>query len=53
VRGRLGQTLGDAARPAGTYEVGWDASHLASGAYLYRLRVDDRVVATRQATVVR
>ncbi|NNF57633.1 MAG: DUF4331 family protein [Rhodothermaceae bacterium] len=53
VRGRRIQTLVDAERPAGTHEVTWDGSRLASGTYLYRLSVGGDVVSTRQATVVR
>ena len=53
VRGRLIQTLVDEERPAGTHEVNWDAARLASGTYLYRLQVNDRVVSTRQATLIK
>lgn len=53
VRGRLIQTLVDEERPAGTHEVSWDAARLSSGTYLYRLQVNDRVVSTRQATLIK
>ena len=53
VRGRLVETLVDRREAPGTHGVTWDTSRLAAGTYLYRLRVDGKVVATRQATVVR
>ncbi|MEM0962645.1 MAG: DUF4331 family protein [Bacteroidota bacterium] len=53
VRGRLVQTIADRRFQAGTHDVAWDGSRLASGTYLYRLMVDGELVATRQATIVR
>jgi hypothetical protein len=53
VRGRLVETLYDRGAAVGTHNVAWDTARLASGTYLYRLRVGGEVVATRQATVVR
>lgn len=37
LRGQLVSTLVDGMRDAGTHEVTFDASHLASGVYLYRM----------------
>ena len=37
LQGRLVATLADGMRDAGTHEVTFDASNLASGIYLYRL----------------
>ena len=53
VRGRLVQTLADDRYTAGTHELPWDTSELASGTYLYRLTVDGEQVASKRATVVR
>jgi hypothetical protein len=41
ITGREVSTLVNAAKQAGTYEVNFDASHLASGVYLYRIDVQD------------
>jgi hypothetical protein len=37
LQGQLVGTLVDGMRDAGTHDVSFDASHLASGIYLYRL----------------
>ena len=41
--GRQVARLADGRRPAGRYRVRWDASGLASGAYVYRLNAGDLV----------
>ena len=53
VRGRLVETLANDEFSAGTHDVPWNASALATGTYLYRLMVDGQLVATKRATVVR
>ena len=53
VQGRRVQTLYNQEASVGTHDVTWDTSSLASGTYLYRLQVGGKIVATRQATVVR
>ncbi len=53
VRGRLVETLASDEFAAGTHDVPWNTSSLASGTYLYRLTVDGQLVATKRATVVR
>ena len=41
--GRVVTDLVDEEKPAGEYNVEWDASGLSSGIYFYRLRSDDFV----------
>jgi flagellar hook assembly protein FlgD len=41
VLGREVATLVDGEKSAGVHAVSWDASHLSSGAYFYRLKVGD------------
>ena len=36
-------TLVDEEKPAGTYEVTWDAKNLASGVFFYKIQVGDFV----------
>ena len=52
VLGRVVSTLVDARQAPGTYEVRFDASHLGSGVYFYRLEVDNQT-ATRAMTLIR
>ena len=51
-QGRLVQTLVDGQQPAGRHDVSFDAGHLASGSYFYRLEAG-LGVQTRQMTLVR
>jgi len=49
--GREVTVLVDERRDAGVHEVTFDASGLASGVYLYRLQVADRVHAKKMAVL--
>jgi Secretion system C-terminal sorting domain len=49
VLGREVATLVDGAMPAGTHNIMFDASHLASGMYLYRLQMGSRVTVKKMA----
>ena len=51
-QGRLVQTLIDGTQPAGRHAVPFNAGHLASGSYFYRLQTTDGI-QTRQMTLVR
>jgi len=53
VLGRRVATLVNDRRQAGTYDVRLDASGLSSGVYVYQLRVDDQVVASRLMMLVK
>lgn len=46
-------TLYDGQKAAGSYVVSWDSKDLASGVYFYRLSVDDQVVATKKALLMK
>ncbi|MCH8496770.1 MAG: T9SS type A sorting domain-containing protein, partial [Balneolales bacterium] len=52
VTGRLITTLVNEVRPAGTHNVSFDASDLASGVYIYRIRAGD-FIQTRKMTLVK
>ncbi len=39
--------------PAGSYTRRWDATHIPSGIYFYRLQVDGRNVETRKLTLIK
>ncbi|MCF7833377.1 MAG: T9SS type A sorting domain-containing protein [Candidatus Marinimicrobia bacterium] len=41
ITGRLIQTLVDQQQGSGQYSIRWDASHLSSGVYIYRLQAGD------------
>ena len=45
--------LVDKAMPAGRYDVAFDGSGLASGAYIYRLRVGNAFVQSRKLLLVK
>ncbi len=51
-QGRLVQTLVNGTQPAGSHAITFDAGHLASGSYFYRLHTAAGV-QTRQMTLVR
>ncbi len=51
--GREISTLVDRVEPAGEYAAEFDASRLASGVYLYRLQIGNRVVDTKKAVLLR
>jgi hypothetical protein len=51
VLGKEVATLADEYKPAGLYEVEFDASHLPSGVYLYRLQFDDRYSAQKMTLI--
>ncbi len=51
-QGRLVQTLVDGTQPAGPYALSFDAGHLPSGAYFYRLQTAEGM-RTRQMVLVR
>ena len=51
--GRVVATLADGPHAAGTHEVQWDASHLASGTYFYRIEANGKVLATKKALLVK
>jgi flagellar hook assembly protein FlgD len=53
IQGRLVQTLVNKAHDPGTYSVTWDASHLASGSYFYRIEANGRILQTKQALLVK
>ena len=53
VTGRLVTTLADGEMQAGTHDLRWDTSGVASGSYVYRLQVNGDVVAAKSATVIR
>lgn len=50
--GRVVATLVNDEQPAGSYSVAWDASHLSSGVYFYRLQAGN-LVQTRRLVVVK
>jgi photosystem II stability/assembly factor-like uncharacterized protein len=45
-------TLVDEYKPAGSYEVEWDASHLSSGIYFYQLRTE-KYIETKKMNLMR
>ena len=51
VQGRLVQTLIDGAQPAGQHTLRFDASHLPSGTYLYRLETAGQVQTRKMALI--
>ncbi|MCB0293486.1 MAG: T9SS type A sorting domain-containing protein, partial [Calditrichaeota bacterium] len=51
VLGREVKTLLNGRRNAGSYEVSFDASDLASGVYIYRLSTQQRALARRMLLV--
>ena len=53
VAGREISTLIDRNEEAGLHFAEFNASHLASGAYLYRLQVGGRVVDVKKALLMR
>ncbi|MCH8496360.1 MAG: T9SS type A sorting domain-containing protein, partial [Balneolales bacterium] len=52
VTGQLVTTLADGVQPAGQHQLNFDASHLASGVYLYRLQTD-LFTETRKMTLIK
>jgi hypothetical protein len=46
-------TLVDKQHTPGTYAVVWDAKGVASGTYYYRLEVDDDVISSKKALLVK
>ena len=50
--GRAVATVLDGVRPAGTHEVGFDASSLPSGLYLYRMEAGGQAVS-RSMTLIK
>ena len=40
ILGRLIETLGDGEKPAGRYQVSWDAGDMSSGVYFYKITAD-------------
>jgi hypothetical protein len=53
VRGRSVATLQHEYRPAGSHQVGFDASVLPAGVYFAILRGEDGAFATRRVAVIR
>ncbi len=51
--GRVVATLANGPHAAGKHEVQWDASHLASGTYFYRIEAHGKVLATKKALLVK
>lgn len=49
--GRVVATLVDGVQPAATYQVSFDASHLASGVYFYRLETQNKVLSKRMLLI--
>ncbi|MBU0509752.1 T9SS type A sorting domain-containing protein [bacterium] len=49
--GQLVATLLSEERPAGVYTVSWDASHAASGMYIYQLKAGGFVDAKKMALI--
>jgi len=52
VQGRLVETLVDQVQPSGQYSVAFEASHLPSGVYFYRLKTSSGI-QTKEMTLVR
>jgi hypothetical protein len=44
IQGRLIKTLVSDKQPAGSYQVEWDASSVASGVYVYRLQAEGKIL---------
>lgn len=53
LHGREVQTLVNQSQPARVYAVTFDATHLASGVYFYKLEVDQKVVAQRKMILIK
>ena len=53
ILGQAVATLVNGPMAAGRYEAQWNASHLSSGLYFYRLTVDNNVVDTRKMVLVK
>jgi hypothetical protein len=51
VLGREVATLVDEFRNAGSYEVEFDASHLASGIYFYQLKTDNFMITKKMLLI--
>lgn len=45
--------LANERKPAGSYTVRFDASHLASGMYFYRFLADGKVIATQKMLLIK
>lgn len=52
IMGRKIQTLTDSEKPAGEYQVVWDAGGRSSGTYFYRIKAGD-IVETRRMTLIK
>lgn len=50
---QVASLLSDESLPAGTHHVSFDASHLASGVYIYRVQLDDGQALTRSMTLIK
>ncbi len=53
VLGEKVATLVDASHSSGTYRMRWDAQGLSSGIYIYQLRVDGQIVASKSMTLLK
>ena len=51
ILGALVQTLVDEEMSAGTHFVNWDASHLASGIYFYRVEANEQVLTRKMMLI--
>lgn len=51
--GRRVETLVSGSAPSGQHEVRWIAADLPSGIYFYRLRVDNNLITTRKAVLMK
>ena len=50
---QVASLLSDESLPAGTHHVTFDADHLASGVYIYRVQLDDGQALTRSMTLIK
>ncbi len=53
IHGQKIRSLVDSEQPAGTYQLQWKVQNLSSSVYFYRLRFDDRLIATRKMVVLK
>ena len=53
VLGQLVATLANEQRSAGTHEVQWNASHVATGVYIYQMTVDNKVVGAKKMMLLK
>ena len=52
ILGREVAALGDEYKPAGTYQISWNAANLSSGVYFYQLRIGN-LIASKKMVLLR